>query len=478
MANIKIAKKKRKKQRRPDRVYNLGSLQFAQFGRLTVAKNFAPPEHFEELRRRTPEYIAELEGKIRISIDELVDLLRELDPVSFLTNAYIEYFSAHVGIEDEPSVTEEHSLKHRMLDYCASLFAALPENPSARSHTAEEFERAKACIKKLFSATKMHVFWARSLEYDDDDKQRAAAASLTTKLILHWIFVRSDRHSYFEIPHYRSALAPFDAVIQRSLRVSAADIISGLEKIISNAQSGYADAALLMQRAHEASTAHPDFLQVLTLPDEERLAAIGRLAGLEDGTLEAAVESFFGSRLFDMQSTTGWPAELIDRLSYRLGEADGFLSTGSLAGWPSRIWPIFTRPFLKVGQTSFCFDYISFFDRFYRQLLRILRELNPGEEINHLQSRATENAAAELFERILPGARVLRNVYYKIDGKWCESDLCVLFKDVIIAVEVRSGTLTPTSPDACLLFPIYRVPNIEAIRSSLASVGGSRYRKC
>jgi hypothetical protein len=155
-------------------------------------------------------------------------------------------------------------------------------------------------------------------------------------------------------------------------------------------------------------------------------------------------------RLFDIETHTKWPDTLIQALSFAPGQARDFLVPPDSAAWPTRIWPIFRRPFLRVEGKSYCFDHIAFFDRFYRHLVRLLRQtdVSTENEIKKIQSTTVERLAKSLFESLLPAAQSYANVFYE-DGKgeWCEADLILLYKDVLLVVEVRSGAVTPTSPD-------------------------------
>jgi AAA+ ATPase superfamily predicted ATPase len=205
-------------------------------------------------------------------------------------------------------------MKLRMVDYCASIFAASPAATTVRRHTEQDFERAKSAIKNIFNSTKEYVMLSNYLTDLDASDQEKSAAQLITHLIIQWIYIRSDRHSYFEIPFYRAALISFDSLFKRLLNVSASEIIIGLEKILDNAQRGFTKAALVLKRAHEGSTSNPDFAKIFDVPDHDRTREIARLVGIEPSALEEALESLFGSRLFNVQLTTGWPTTFINRL--------------------------------------------------------------------------------------------------------------------------------------------------------------------
>ena len=84
---------------------------------------------------------------------------------------------------------------------------------------------------------------------------------------------------------------------------------------------------------------------------------------------------------------------------------------------------------------------------------RIIMRLKPDyqETWNTIQRSQSENLPFRYFERLLPGAKVLKEVYYRgktDNGKtnWCEADGLLIFDDHLFIVEARGGAFTYTPP--------------------------------
>jgi hypothetical protein len=444
---INFPKHRKGRKRRPDDFFQAGPITLARYGRLIVAKNAASPNDIKRIDEAIPTNYAETKAVIESEIGALRTLLAPLDPVKFLNQAFAERFAAHLGFEDEPSLTfDDHAIPARVIDYCQSLFAAMPAPPQVRPHTEEEFQRAKAHIRKLFHATRDYIFL--SAHPLVSGKTKDALAELVAKLTYFWIFVRSDRHAYFELPHYRDLLTPIDAILRRVLKVSSSELLEGLKKLLTNAQSGIGDAGIRLFEMFDAASNHPEFDNLFKSDDGYDVNDLAKLTGMITADIEDALFSFVGTKLFEVKTTTKWPDHLVQLLSYSPGDAASFLEPEQHAAWPTRVWPIFQRPFLYVEGEAYCFDHIALCDRFYRQLTRFLRTIDPAcaTQLKEIQSANTENLAANFLQKLLPGATVLRNAFYECDGEFCETDLLVIYKDTLIVSEIRSGSITPESP--------------------------------
>ena len=247
----------------------------------------------------------------------------------------------------------------------------------------------------------------------------------------------------------------------------------GLEKLVRNAQSGLGDSGLKLAKLHEAASTHPDFEKLLEAEDGYNFSDLANLTGMSEAEIEDAFRSFLGTRLFEVEKATGWPVHLIKLLSYAPAEAANFLQSQGDAGWPTRVWPIFQRSFLRVGDELYCFDHIAFCDRFYRQVTRALRSVHPScaTQLKDIQAANVETIATKLLRHLLEGAQVYRNVFYECDGELCETDLILTYKDTVIIVEVRSASITPESPteDVGSYFDSHPKSVVETRFASLAS---------
>jgi hypothetical protein len=448
MPAIDIIKSKRRRRNvQPDEVFEAGPLLFARFGRLIVAKNVLTPEEHKKLQDKIPTIYTELERSIAAEVIALRKLLSPLDPRLFLQRAFGEFFLAHLGIEDEPSVTfDDHGVPARMIDYCHSLFAATKPTSAVRPPTNDEFQQIKQHIRHLFRRTQEYI--ALRAHPAISKTENESLSQLIAKLTYYWVFVRSDRHAYFEIPHHADLFRPLDGILERVLRLTCDDLLRGMERILANAQSGLGDSGTKLFQLFDVTCNHPDFESLFVSKSGYDISDLARLTGSSEAEIEDTVQSFVGTRLFEVKRTTGWPEHFVDLLSYAPGDAAKFLQPAERAAWPTRVWPIFEKPFLRLGDESFCFDHIAFCDRFYRQITRALRIIDPSchRELKDIQAATVEKIAAKLLARLLPGAKLYSNVFYHYNDELCETDLILTYKDALIIAEVRSGSLTPESP--------------------------------
>lgn len=188
--------------------------------------------------------------------------------------------------------------------------------------------------------------------------------------------------------------------------------------------------------------------------EERRDDVLGRLLGLD---------------LFDVHKITNLPRALLDELSWSPGQEPYFFAEGNYKGWPLRIWPIFKRPFIMIGNYYYCFELFSFLDNFYRALQRLILRKKPEylSEWNRKQKELSEQIPCTLFQRLLPGAKIHRSVYYRWytghghggQKQWCEADALVIFEDHLFIMEVKAGAFTYTPPATD--FPAY----IESVKN-------------
>ncbi len=164
--------------------------------------------------------------------------------------------------------------------------------------------------------------------------------------------------------------------------------------------------------------------------------------------------------LLDVQKITALPEKLLAELSWRQGEEKDFFAEGELRGWPLRVWPVFKRPFIRLGDRYCCFDLYSLFDNLYRVMQRIILRRKPDyqETWNAIQRSQSEDLPFKYLKRLLPGAKVLKKVYYR--GKtgsgvteWCEADGLLIYDDHLFVIEARGGAFTYTPPSSD--FPAY-----------------------
>ena len=149
------------------------------------------------------------------------------------------------------------------------------------------------------------------------------------------------------------------------------------------------------------------------------------------------ISKAFGIELNNIIGVTGWTEQFVKELSYECGQETSFFSHDEYAGWPAIDLPIQKRPFIKIDEQYYCFDYYSFIDNFYRAIQKTVTRLLPNYRWSAKQQNASETMVANIFEKILPGCRIYQNNFYPQNRSlknMAENDLMVVYYDVIIVV--------------------------------------------
>ncbi|MCX5792459.1 MAG: SEC-C metal-binding domain-containing protein, partial [Elusimicrobia bacterium] len=212
-----------------------------------------------------------------------------------------------------------------------------------------------------------------------------------------------------------------------------------------------------LQELEEKQKTHP----ILTEDEIPRLMheiVVDRGWGDWQGSI---IGRLFQEDLFDLQKTSGFSSNVLDALSWGVGEDLEFFSEGKFRGWPLRVWPVFKRPFLKINNHYYCFDLHGMYDHLYRALQRVILKNKPGyqETWNNKQKDISEKIPCDLLLRLLPGAQVYRNVFYPIQPEggaprqWGEVDAVLTYDDYLFVVEVKAGAFKLISPATD--FPMY-----------------------
>ena len=119
--------------------------------------------------------------------------------------------------------------------------------------------------------------------------------------------------------------------------------------------------------------------------------------------------------------------------------------------WPCDDFMTRNYPFIELDGRFYCFDYYALVDNIYHGLFKacIANEVKHGHRWSDAQTDAVENGVAEIFEGLLPGAKVYRNLKYKLSGakeETGELDVVVVASGMLIVVETKGMEYFQDSP--------------------------------
>lgn len=421
---------------------------------------------------RLPAIVAEIDDLV----GQIADQVSRLPAASLLHRAWWEL--AMANIMSGGSGESDLLAAMRMVDYVQSVIASVkPAEIDAPQVSEEEWallsERVTTLFTRLTLEYQMALTASKTQENNDLDMQ---LEEFRYRVEVMWMNIRGERYQCHEKQALEDILLPHSDVLVRLFGIDAQMLIDEVDKILTKLSRG------LMDLMTEFDSFHEDTLKRLDeLVEETGSTDIEALRDkvFEDPALDARRRhvggGLFGLDLYDVGANTNIPKALLDELAWFPGEDEDFFAPGPFCGWPLRVWPTMKRPFVRLQDRTLCFDMFALFDGFYRVMQRIVFRLAPDYRTvwNERQKSVSEDLPIKYLSRLLPGAKVVRPVYYRWKSgegpaQWHETDGLVIYDDHLIVVEVKAGAFTYTSPATDL--PAH-IASLENLARSPASQG-------
>ncbi len=454
---MKKNKRRKAKKVKPDDYFRAGPIEFARFGKVTVSRSNATPAEFETAQARMAAHYPVAVAEIDALVKSIAEQVARLPSDRLLHRAWWEYAALALGLGGKEAEDSDMLTAARMIDYVQSVIASVMPEPQAEEVSEEDWTKLTTDVSQLF--TRLTVEYqiclsahrkAQDPNFDMElDEFRARAEML-------WLNIRGKRYQQHERQALLDVLSPHSDVLTRLFGLDAPALVDELDKVLAKLTRGLGEVG---EEMVELQTKVMDRFEALAAAPEAEGKDIDELKKevFEDPELAAMRDrvtgGFFGLDLFDVAKNTALPKVLLDELSWLPGEDTEFFSEGEFAGWPLRIWPTMKRPFIRLSGVTYCFDVFSLFDNFYRVLRRIVVKLEPEYATlwNERQKIVSEELPFTYLQKLLPGAREYRPVYYRWQtgegpAQWIEADGILIYADHLLVVEVKGGAFTYTSP--------------------------------
>ena len=253
-----------------------------------------------------------------------------------------------------------------------------------------------------------------------------------------WSNLRGRRHQVLEGEFLAFLLKPHDDALRRSYGMGAKALAAGVQAIADSTRAGLAEAAESLEHAAEEGMA--------TVESGEEVGPDTIAAGL------AAFNDLLRGGICSLSRQTELTPPLLEDLSYLPGENKEFLAPGDFKATPFRALPGLVKPGINLGGEYFVTDGQFVRDVAYRTIQRGLLVRDPAyrQDWNDRQQRLMERAFTTIFARQLRGAKRYAAAYYREagTGNWAETDLLVVYQDVLLIVEAKAGVMPMHSPAA------------------------------
>ena len=475
-----MAKKLRRKQKprtaAPDDYFAAGPFEFARFGRLIVSRSRASAADWEEANAKAAAQLPTITSEIDELVAQIAEQVARLPGERLLHRAWWEF--ATKNITDDGQDDSESIAAMRMIDYVQSVIASIKPAENVAPDVSEEewallSERVRTLFARLTLEYQMALTASKRKENEDLDME---LEEFRFRAEVMWMNVRGERYQCHERQALEDILLPHSDVLVRLFGIDARALIDELDKILAKLSRGLMDLMVEFESFRTDTLNRLDELAKNTgSTDIESL----RDEVFKDPSLEARRErvggELVGLDLYDVEKNTDISKALLDELTWAPGEEEDFFASGPFRGWPLRWWPTMKRPFIRLQGRTLCFDMFTLFDGFYRVIQRIVFRLAPDYRTtwNERQQAVSEELPFRYLSRLLPGAQIVRPIYYRWksgDGpaQWHEADGLVIYDDHLIVVEVKAGAFTYTSPATDL--PAH-IASLENLARSPASQG-------
>ena len=436
-----MVKNSKQKSPKADEYYNDGLFELVRYGKVVSLRNLCTPEQIVQMQ----EFFVKEYPKIKERIAEKVDRIRNAvsicDPLLLLKFTKDMAMLSHMNKFSEIDYTDEENMVIRAQEYIQSILVST-KNSFDNSESIEDQEKRwhllQADIVNLYEEFSLFYHYWAAYKKDNGVVSDEIVDYIVESQMLY--LVRGKRYQIFQLEPVRNLLPPHSDVLIELFGVSAEQIIDGLERLEYSLSQGLADSWMDLEKKYD------EFCNSVDMGIEPE-SAINDAKNVVIPILEKVL----GEALNDISRVTGWDARLLNALSLSIGECDTFYDGSEFSGWPIMELPTKKKPFIRIKETTYAFDYFSLFDNIYRALQKAISRLKPeySDTWNKRQKMASEDMVKVLFLRLLPGATAFTENYYPVGSsvkQMNENDLLIVYENYLFIIEIKAGSFPQTPP--------------------------------
>lgn len=421
---------------KPDDYFDNGLIEMARFGTNTIMKNNMDTDQHKKMLKKLKMRYPKLIKKINRLVASIRKQVSKCDPIQLLSFCSDMFIMSNLGITSEIQSSKEDISISRMTEYIQSILvsSSLKYKESKKDPTLR-FYKIQRKITKLYELIDEFYFsWSACSEdiypqFDDEIRRIVVESQFLYS-------VRGQRYQIFEVEYYERLLKSHNDILVSLFGVSCNEVIEGIKKLQYSLSQGKLDAV------NELGELMDDFF-------ESGETEVEKFREMYPNAGQNFANKFVGTKLRNVIDITGWPEKFIKSLSWEIGECHNFYNESEFSGWPIIDLPIQKRPFIKIKENYYCFDYYSFVDNFYRAIQKAVSRENPNYKWSDFQKEASENMVADVFSQILPDCVIYRDNYYpknKSLKNLNENDIIISFANILFIVEVKAGSFVYTPP--------------------------------
>jgi len=421
-----------------DDYFNNGMFEAVRFGNVTRLTNIMSKAQTDQMLKDIASKYDEIKNNIDFQIESLRKEVSECNPVSLLLFASDIFRISLMGTYSEIQIDQDRMVSGRFCEYIQSIIVSTPDSGIRTTEDQSSlFFKILSMFEDLYEDVHLFCYsWAAKMHIENNMDGTKEDGEIFEELLLY--FVRGNRYPVFQFDYHKNLLTIHNDEFVKQFGITADEVVEGFSKLEHTIVHGK------IKSLNKWLTTIDDSKDI-ALSDEELFAN-------NRNEFNDLFESIFSVKNNDVRMITGWPESFVRGLAYQIGEASDFFDFASgYAGWPILELPIQRRPFVTIDDKTYCFDYYSFTDNFYRAVQRLLCSNNPAyaDMWNDYQASASEEFVATIFSSLLPGCKVHKNNYYPRGNstkQMNENDLLIEYEDALLILEIKAGAFSYTSP--------------------------------
>lgn len=420
-----------------DDYYNDGLIEMARIGERIVMRNNMSSSQRKQLNDHLKAKYSDIMNEINKKVTLIRDKVVRCDPIQLLSFSSDMGQMTFLNLFSEFKVFSQDIPIARATEYIQSILVSSPKGEllNVKEDNSTFFFEILKDIEDLYTLVQdFYICWGSKLEdlipnIDKDMMKFLMEAQMQ-------YIVRGQRYQVFEVEYYQNLLNIHDNVFIELFNLRTLDIVEGIKKLQYSLSQGKLD---MMNQLYKLFDEYENY----QCDSEEKFFLEHKSEGKE------FCNKIFGTELRDVAKITEWPEKFIKELSWEINSVSEVFEHQQFPGWPIIDLPVFKRPFIKVDNVAYCFDYYSFIDNFYRVLQKTITRMNTSYIWADYQKQASEKMVEGIFESLLPNCITYSSNHYPLSDsmkQFAENDLIVLYDDTIIIVEVKAGSFVYTPP--------------------------------
>ncbi len=400
--------------------------------------------------------LPQLKRSLTAATRELADFAVSLPADQLLARAAIERTRLLSDIKTDIEVGFVEKLGSRCAEYLQSVIVATSPSPTQKEFLSEEdWKRTWQLLENVFKLQDQ-VIAAESLLLPPMSGNSVLDGQGLRTLLSLFYSVRGKNYRV-HIPIYlHDVLTPFSDFFEQALGITSLSLVSELVSIPDRIQDRGGQRELARKKVRNifissgywaASPCNLDDPRISISRNSPADTSVFNQLVPEELQKWASPASPSAINEFSLLSLN-----LLDDLSWSPGEETSFFGSAEMPGWPTTTWPTRFRPFIKLNEQYYCFDFVIVADYIFDVLRQLVWSRRPDlqDEWHKVQGKMTEDLACKYFRQILPDADIYTEVYYdeRIGGeKWVgECDAVIVHDDNLLIVEAKSARFGPQSP--------------------------------